>query len=87
MKKSDIDIAQYTFILYRLGKMGVSQASVAIRLGVTPAYINMVIQGKRDGSDIKDKLAKELGYASWASMRCAVEDFEAKLRGADKVHA
>ena len=87
MKKSDIDIAQYTFILYRLGKMGVSQASVAARLGVTPAYINMVIQGKRDGQDIKDRLAKELGFASWASMRCAVEDFERKLCGIDRSHA
>ena len=43
-----IDVAQYTFILYHLGKMGISQASLAIRLGVTPAYVNMVIQGKRE---------------------------------------
>ena len=82
-----IDVAQYTLILYHLGKMGISQASLAIRLGVTPAYVNMVIQGKRDGQDIKDRIAKELGYSSWASMRCAVEDFEQKLCGAAVSHA
>ena len=82
-----IDVAQYTFILYHLGKMGISQASLAIRLGVTPAYVNMVIQGKRDGQDIKDRIAKELAYSSWASMRCAVEDFEQKLCGAAVSHA
>lgn len=85
MKRTDV--AQYTFIVYRLGKMGVSQASLAARLGITPAYINMVIQGKRSSADVQEKLAKEIGFSSWSAMRNAVSDFEARLCGTEVSHA
>ena len=43
MKRTDV--AQYTFIMYKLGRMGVSQSALAARIGVSPAFVNMVIQG------------------------------------------
>lgn len=85
MKRTDV--AQYTYILYRLSRMGISQASLAAKLGVTPACINMVIQGKRGSSALKDKLAKELGLNSWVALRNAVNDFEERLCGSEVSHA
>lgn len=85
MKKADV--AQYTFIMYKLGRMGVSQSALATRIGVTPAFVNMVIQGKRVSKKVEEAIASELGYPSWVSLRNAIADFEARLCGTEVSHA
>ncbi|MGM9580660.1 MAG: HigA family addiction module antitoxin [Anaerovibrio sp.] len=43
-----------------LDARGITQAELAVRTGITPAYISMVIAGKKD---ISDKFAMSLEYA------------------------
>lgn len=81
------DVAQYTFIMYKLGRMGVSQSALAARIGVSPAFVNMVIQGKRVSKKAEEAIASELGYSSWVALKNAVADFEARLCGTEVSHA
>ena len=85
MKRTDV--AQYTFIMYKLGRMGVSQSALAARIGVSPAFVNMVIQGKRVSKKAEEAIASELGYPSWIALRNAVADFEARFCGTEVSHA
>lgn len=66
--KSRIKIVQYTFITYRLGRAGLSQAVVARIIGCTPEMLNQVIKGTKVSGNIQSKLAFILGYPSWQKL-------------------
>lgn len=74
-----INSIQHTFIVYRLGKLHVSQADIARICNVSPAMVNYVIRGSKRSPRVQAVIASILGFADWNQLMAAAYHFQSIL--------
>lgn len=72
--------AVHTFIVYKLSRAGIPQASLAREFGVSPAMINYVITGRKQSPELQQKIARRMGFEDWASLEKAAGYFQEVVR-------
>lgn len=77
-------VVQYTFIVYRISKLGLSQSLIAKVLKCSVPMLNYVIQGKRTSKRIQEGLALILGASSWERLINAAYVWDEKVNGYER---
>lgn len=67
---------QYTFIMYVLSRRHQSQTMAARCCGCSVPFLNQVILGRKKSRAVEERLARFLGYRSWAYMQLKIKSFE-----------
>jgi ribosome-binding protein aMBF1 (putative translation factor) len=65
------------WIIYQLRLKGISQTSLAEKLGLDMSTVNQILRGKRHSTRIEDALFQTLGFSSFESMIAASHGKEA----------
>lgn len=72
-------IAVYTYIVYRLGNVPMSQTEVGRRLNAKPEMVNMVIRGSKASARLQNGIAVLLGCRSWRELEDTARYFQAAV--------
>lgn len=74
-----INTTLHTFMVYTLGRRGLSQAVLAKICGCSPTFINQVITGRKKSDEIQRRMAEVLGFRSWDHLQWEALRFDAKI--------
>ena len=74
-----INTTLHTFIVYTLGRRGLSQAVLAKVCGCSPTFINQVITGRKKSEEIQRRVAEILGFRSWDHLQWEALRFDARM--------
>ena len=74
-----INTTLHTFIVYTLGKRGLSQAVLAKICRCSPTFINQVITGRKKSEEIQRRVAEVLGFRSWEQLKWESLRFDARI--------
>ena len=66
----------HTYCVYRISRIGTSQAAIAQKCNCTPTTVNQIIRGNRTSAALQLKIAILLGFDSWKSLDIAALLFQ-----------
>lgn len=58
----------HTYCVLMLGDRGISQTSIANRIGVSMEMVNQVLMGKKTSAKVQQAVAEALGLPSWGKV-------------------
>ena len=76
-----INATLHTYIVYTLGRRGLSQAVLAKVCGCSPTFINQIVTGRKRSEEIQKRVAGILGFRSWDQLQWAAIRFDFAMNG------